>query len=467
MYDQAPKGIKQSSWDTMLGSHGLVVITVHGTFAADVADEGSRWWQQGSFFLQRIANELLESSGHSVVLPFHWTGNNSDYDRFEAARRLRTVMLRLSRAGRTYAILGHSHAGNIVYSAFRYFCPSFWRQESANLPVSIITFGTPFLSRKSTLLSWLKFIANAGAFVYSIPILLMLFLALPATFGWFGWGLPSGKIGIVPERVLVSVLIPIFILTIYISWKYGVSYILAGILFRKRKKLIGERWLCIRSTFDEAISIMPSVASQKYDVVSKAASRRAASRLVQSFSLIVIGIFLIIFMGFALLDIVNSDELSPSYNKIERSAISMAYFVLASNIYLVIYLATLVLAPLLGLIYRIIVNNGVRNALISSAFGQDHDHKIRNSGATPPDLQIKEYVTLSPELGGVTIEKRRDASIALLEFVVAGQGAQSMAIDPLEALNDLTAALFHSAYFEDKKVIEETTRHLSTHFNYP
>jgi len=48
-------------------------------------DDGDRWWQRGSNFTQHLIYRLWERDiAGAEVLPLHWSGMNSDFDRLKA-----------------------------------------------------------------------------------------------------------------------------------------------------------------------------------------------------------------------------------------------------------------------------------------------------------------------------------------------------------------------------------------------
>ena len=98
-----------------------LVIFVHGTFAGDRSgrDEGERWWQRGS----KTWSWFQEHLPTGIVLPdesmhlFHWSGNNSQTERFAASTKLLAQLIHLEREGRRYHLVGHSHGGSIIWEA--------------------------------------------------------------------------------------------------------------------------------------------------------------------------------------------------------------------------------------------------------------------------------------------------------------------------------------------------------------
>ncbi|MEM1086351.1 MAG: hypothetical protein AAGH90_01370, partial [Pseudomonadota bacterium] len=81
------------------------LIIVHGTNDADPSDTGQRWWQDGGSF-----NSALREHGgpDTEVIPFHWSGENSDVERLKGAKALARLIKAKRRDGKTITLAGHS-----------------------------------------------------------------------------------------------------------------------------------------------------------------------------------------------------------------------------------------------------------------------------------------------------------------------------------------------------------------------
>jgi hypothetical protein len=154
-----------------------LVITVHGTFAHDVGDDGEQWWQRGSLFTSVLAERLAEKGFPDVALqPFHWSGLNSDQARLRAAAALAGTIATTKRNGRPVAVLAHSHGGNVLMEALV--------QRRTRRPLAAaLTLGTPFFTRRlkplPTLIATFKVLLGLAV----APAMLMYaWLALPTAF---------------------------------------------------------------------------------------------------------------------------------------------------------------------------------------------------------------------------------------------------------------------------------------------
>lgn len=95
-----------------------VVILVHGTFAGDPADEGSKWWQKGSDAWVQLEDAL--PNGVTMDHVFHWDkGPNSQRSRMEAGHKLLQRLYELEGRDHGYHLVGHSHGGSVIWECLK------------------------------------------------------------------------------------------------------------------------------------------------------------------------------------------------------------------------------------------------------------------------------------------------------------------------------------------------------------
>jgi hypothetical protein len=163
------------------------IITVHGTFAhADIlmADDhvgdidDKQWWEPGSAFERDIRALVEGDNGALDVVPFEWSGANSECGRREAGAKLLTRMRELEAKKEPYCVIGHSHGGSVISAALL-------EGGSRRLPLDNlkrwITVGTPFVRMKKErwLFSRLDLMRKV-VFVASMMLFLMFFVYLLA-----------------------------------------------------------------------------------------------------------------------------------------------------------------------------------------------------------------------------------------------------------------------------------------------
>ena len=146
------------------------VLLVHGTFAASNSSEGDAWWQQGSDFHGWLHARLNQTLGPTEVIPFHWSGANSEADRVQAGLALAAVIEGWASRSDPVHLVGHSHGGSVLWNALRFTnqglrkhrrvadhptvtnrdaLPAISQAEPLSSLVSWTTVGTPYL-RSST-----------------------------------------------------------------------------------------------------------------------------------------------------------------------------------------------------------------------------------------------------------------------------------------------------------------------------
>lgn len=479
-----PRGVSDSAWQDALSAKGPVIITVHGTGSGLPSDEGKRWWQRGSDFLDQVTKGVEDQAGvRPTILPFHWTGANSDFDRFAAAKGLRAVLIRLKRRKKPIALLAHSHGGNVVHYALRYFWPMFARYVGND---SVVSYGTPFLARNRKFLNVLVLTFNLIAAMAITAALVNLTLTLP-------YALPYR-----PESVLFASLILLLAPCLYMTWRYGVRYAVSWLAFRIGRVHARRNWLSVRSLFDEPVALLGGVRLLKLNFVPRPSMRRSILTLLTSVDILASGAVLMLTpflmaqyfyfgddlrailvqrpgamvpaMHYGPLSVSNvlaiwhavlsepaARQLAWSYQLSTFFAIGL---VLVFAVYVLLYLVSLVLAWMASGPAAWFVNRGVVGVINGSALGQDHDYRIHRAVAKPSGLAVKELLIDTETLGPVTSEDRRNAAERIYQSLSRAGGIEQMAADPIGVWNELNAVLYHNAYFADQRVIDATVAHL-------
>lgn len=120
-----------------------LAILIHGTFAGDASDIGSKWWQSSSEeakeLQQRLPKQVRIAEGKEV---FHWSGDNGERARSKAAVELLEHLKPLEESKQNYHLVGHSHGGSVIWNAIR--LATLTGQPLRGMR-SWSTVGTPFL----------------------------------------------------------------------------------------------------------------------------------------------------------------------------------------------------------------------------------------------------------------------------------------------------------------------------------
>ena len=112
------------------------LVTIHGTFAGDENETGTKWWQQGSPFLTKLQTFVVEPF---EVRPFRWSGKNSEISRRNASK---VLSKEIQKSSEPPILLGHSHGGSVAMLATANRGKKWLRRDNL---AGLVTVGMPFL----------------------------------------------------------------------------------------------------------------------------------------------------------------------------------------------------------------------------------------------------------------------------------------------------------------------------------
>lgn len=113
-------GKKPTGWERvheLRKNHGgvrHVYVLVHGTFADESDHDGDAWWQSEGVLARKL------DTNETFVIPFNWSGRNSETSRRSAGKRLWVLFSQLEEIGIPYSVLGHSHGGMLIWNALTF-----------------------------------------------------------------------------------------------------------------------------------------------------------------------------------------------------------------------------------------------------------------------------------------------------------------------------------------------------------
>jgi hypothetical protein len=109
-----------------------VFILIHGTWGAN-----GLWYQPGGDFFSQF--EMCAAQANAMVVPFRWSGDNTDKARRDAAHNL-TRLIHSYPANIRLCIVAHSHGGNVALLASQFcaFDPALHKRIDA-----VYLLGTP------------------------------------------------------------------------------------------------------------------------------------------------------------------------------------------------------------------------------------------------------------------------------------------------------------------------------------
>ncbi len=338
---QAGSGIERSP----------VIVTVHGTNDAHAADEGERWWQRGSKFTERLIYDLAQRGVSGVeVVPLHWSGQNSDFDRLRGAADLARSLRKLGTAGRAHAIIAHSHGGNVTVEGLT-------RAGRSAQRGGIISFGTPFFARR----------------LKTVPMLIALFqtllgLVIPPIMIWYlAETLPSDSTKKIEAVVFFGGLLALGLWSLAAGLRKLARRHLATRLFSK--SLAPSQWLVVHSPRDEAMQLLERAAQISPQYVKTA----SAMRSLTAFASLAGVIGTLLFFAWT-----GSYFLNPIVTKLQAGefglgmAADFTFLLLVPIIYGAVFFAIWLVARAGGAyLYARFLTSAIHGGVIGAAFGGD------------------------------------------------------------------------------------------------
>ncbi len=270
-----------------------IVVPVHGTFAGDVADEGSRWWQRGSDTWQALQARLPQGATlHNV---FHWEkGANSARGRLAGALDLLEKLKEFESNHQGYHLVGHSHGGSVIWECLQQAViqrkgwrvkPELKEQLALDHLRSWTTLGTPFMQfgpdqnfttirpfrwfarLQGRMEQWMsRFVPRFLDSIQSI-IVLIVFLIFMALLVVIWVEEPNSA----PAYFVSGIFIFFFFMLVFFG---GLEKQIERMQFHRERdavltatKLFGDRWFGIYSKEDEAITGLQTTLSLKLKVI--------------------------------------------------------------------------------------------------------------------------------------------------------------------------------------------------------
>jgi hypothetical protein len=467
-----PAGVSAEAWQSALSDKRPLIITIHGTGDTDAADAGPKWWQRGSEFQTKLSASA-PADQQPVWLPFRWSGANSDAERFSAAADLARLCGALSRRGRDYSILGHSHAGNVMEYAWSFFGHEAGKPSRC---LRVVTYGVPFFRSDRTLLNQAAFLFNSLAFV---PLLIgsamvlirfpfeILFAARSISLGGFTIAFLSDHPILEYLAFPYFVLPPAYVAASFAAWTFGFRYLWGGAIAKWRwQGKFSSQWLALIATRDEVLGLLPKLSRIKSNYVTPKAVKSAIQAPGILFGLVVgfgvtalslgtslFGTRTIFIPGFG-----QDVTLWTWLGGIERIALG---FIFGFATYFAFRLSGHLVSLMPGKRFAArLASDQVHNILKASAYGQDFNFNLRTVEPEPQRMRVRLHRLDKDDLGGLSPEVVETAVAGLYDGVIGFESAEQLAADPEGLWAKLMNALYHNAYFDDDEVIALTANHL-------
>lgn len=443
----APDDVTATADEAAVERPRAVIVTVHGTNDADASDAGRRWWQQGSDFTERLAGDLVARGIAPIaVLPVHWSGANSDFDRLQGAVTLARVLRSLEADGTPYAAIGHSHGGNVLMEGLG-------QARGTEGLAGVVSFGTPFFERRLKLVPLVIALFQVLLGVVVTPVLAVMFYR---SWSWL-WGQQLYAKLVEPVVVLGGLMF----LSAYALLKGIATLTRRWSAARNLARRVGaDDWLVVHSPRDEAMRLLETAAALSPTYVTTAWGVRSLSRLASLAGLAGVAVFLV-FAGGYLLDPIVTKLKAGDYGL--GVAADMTFLLLLPVVYGLAHLAMWVLARLGGgWLYARVVNHSISGGLIGAAYGGDARDRLVRVHRVPPHLAgVTEVRIEALNLGGIDDHAIFESAKGLYDSLLQTDAARDGIGDPDLMWKRLSDALYHNAYMRDAGVIAAVADHLA------
>lgn len=447
--------VSQEAWDAALASKGVVLVTVHGTGDGDTTDAGTRWWQIGSDFIERVGREQPLSDTTITALPFHWSGANSDFDRYQSSKVLNRALSYLRSQSIRHHVLAHSHGGNVVQNAFQYH----GAKNVARSPIS--TYGAPFFQRRRNFVNRIAIFGNFISFIVSILALAGSFyqLFIQDSLETSNYRRLIENISRAPFDIIGSLII------IPITWRFAILPLLNKYTFLREQGKI--RITYISSKHDEVLRLLPQLLKiSPPDLVTRAGTRR---KIIQNIT----SIGIVLAVAYELFWIFYSYIVNPIMRgePIFDIGTSLSGFLLGGYItYVEFLIISIIMAFSTSAIVANFINYGAFNTLRNSALGEDHDYNLVDIKRTSSSMKefgsaiVTEILLEKIDLGGITEDQRYEVTRTFYSNVIMNE-SNSIHSELFTVWQTLNHGLYHNAYFRDDEVIALTAKIIAEHLS--
>lgn len=418
-----------------------VIVTVHGTNDAHLEDNGERWWQRGSNFTQHLVYRLWERGiPNAEILPLHWSGMNSDFDRLKGAAALARTLKELHRAGRPHAVIAHSHGGNVTVEGLT-------QAGRSPLRGGIVSFGTPFFTRR----------------LKTVPLLIALFqtvlgLVIPPIMLWYLIEiLPSDSNKKLEAIVFFGGLGALGLWSLAAGVrKLGRRYFATRMFTRS---LAPWQWLVVHSPRDEAMQLLETAAAISPQYVKTSAAMRSLTAFASLAGVVATIGFFAWTGGYFLAPVI--EKLKSGVYGLALGA-DLTFLLLVPVIYGAVFFAIWLAARAGGAwLYARMLTNAIHGGVIGAAFGGDGLYRLVGVTRLPPYLiQAREERIDATDLGGIDDAALFVAAQSLYNSVVASDGPEGGIAHPDIMWKRLSDALYHNAYMRDDGVVTTVADHL-------
>lgn len=451
-----------------LREEGPVLIAIHGTFAGSPDNTGKHWWQRRSPFMTRLQEGLEPKLGSTRVLPFHWTGANSEFDRIVCGRRLAAVMRHLEKKKRPYHVLAHSHGGNLVVEAISRFTRVGRKQKQLS---SVTTFGTPYFRRHLKPMSkgFLFYRAMLLAALIALAAYVLTTSALGAATSIEGSD-AAFVIGTIIGWLLVA---GVLLLPIYFLWRSVAPAARNKARFVKamRKTGLDRRWLALWAKRDEAIGLlMRATAFKAQFITSRSMGRtlRRTAATLAAFAIIMLPLAVLLFAPNVFQS--TTEQIAQDAEarlKTVEAYIPAGIFAIVLFFYALPLFAILHIA--LSVVFQLgpqhasawVVNRTIISGIRTGMFGDDANFALRGVSRTPEKLEVVTLELDSDDLDGFADDDALEAAKLFYKELIEIENDAMPEADPAGVWARLSDAICHNGYFVDETAMAAVVDHIA------
>jgi MFS family permease len=346
----------------------------------------------------------------------------------------------LARSGRPVAILGHSHGGNIVMESLA-------RGTAAGRIAGVVSFGTPFFTRRLKTVPWLIALFQVLLGLVITPIMIGYIVAIL-----------GAETGLKVEGILLFGLLALAGLA---SLRAGIRKLLHRHLAERalQRTFDSARWLVLHSPRDEAMRFLEVAGAlqPRYVTVS------SADRSLTAFAALAGVAGTILLFGwnwFYFLEPIITKVGAGNYGF--GTAVDFTFLLLFPVVFAAIYGLVRLIARLGGAwAYARVVNLLIHGGVVGAAYGGDSAFHLTRVTRVPPYVPgARETRIDALDLGGIDDSAVFVAAQQLYDSVLAKDMVEGGIGDPDVMWKRLSDALYHNAYMRDRGVIAGVAEHL-------
>ncbi len=432
----------------------IAVVTVHGTGDTAEGPEGTKWFQQGSQFTERLRQKLSSAGFDAEIIPVLWSGANSAAEREKGADKLTRELKRINGRYASVHVIGHSHGGNVANEAAVNLRWGLRRGARKEPFASLTTVGTPFLDVRTGLL---QKIAGLAFFVITWGSALMFPIVAIAV--WFSLG----------QSNVTAFLIYLVGVGASLLFMLGMSRRGARRIMRPQDKSGATRSVfAIWHDNDEAISFLRRIEELPIEAFPRGAlfrGSRAAATSWGVLAVLLVGAAFPIMYMMGVADVFGIDA-TPSNGVIaDVVAATTIGLIAAPAVFVLIYgLYRYGIGGVAELGARGPMNGFVSGVLRGIAMGRDGDQVICNVST-----DSHTHGTDSRKLDGEVASRMRSAANASADKLVEKYRWSLFTIgsdtnSPLASLaTDAMTwdSLIHTTYFDQPEIVDMIAAHIA------